>query len=79
MGVTITVAVTESAVLFVPVNEGVLPVPLAARPIAVLEFVHAKVVPDVVLVKAEAATVAVLQTIIFAGTSTIGVGLTVMV
>jgi len=49
VGVTVTVAVTGSAVLFVPENEGVFPVPLAARPIDGSEFVQVKVVPGVCL------------------------------
>ena len=56
-----------------------LPVPLAERPIVVLEFVHAKVVPGVVLVNTPEATLAPLQTVTFAGTTTTGVGFTVMV
>ena len=79
VGVTVTVDVTGLAVLFVPVKEGVFPVPLAARPIAALEFVHANVVPGVVLVKRPAATVAPLQTVTFAGTTTTGVGFIVIV
>ena len=79
VGVTVTVAVTGFAVIFVPVNEGVLPVPLDASPIVVLEFVHAKVVPGVVLVNAEAATETPLQTVMFAGTTTTGVGFIVIV
>ena len=78
-GVTVIVAVTGFAVLFVPVNDGVFPIPLAASPIEGVEFVHAKVVPGVVLVKAPAATNAPLQTTTFAGTTTTGVGLTVIV
>ena len=79
VGVTVTIDVTGLAVLFVPVNDGVLPVPLAARPIEGVEFVHAKVVPEVVLVKIPAATVDPLQTATFTGTTTTGVGLTVIV
>ena len=78
VGVTVTVAITGFAVLFAPVNDGVLPVPLAARPIEVLEFVHAKLAPEVVLVNTPAATVAPLQTVTFAGTTTTGVGLIVI-
>ena len=52
---------------------------MAASPIEVLEFVHANVVPGVVLVKTPAATVDPLQTATFAGTTTTGVGLTVIV
>ena len=79
VGVTVTVDVTGLAVLFVPVNDGVLPVPLAASPIEGVEFVHANVVPGVVLVYAEAATVAPLHTVIFAGTTTTGAGFIVIV
>ena len=79
VGVTVTVDVIGLAVTFVPVNDGVLPVPLAASPIEGVEFVHAKVVAGVVLVYAEAGTVAPLHTVIFAGTTTTGVGLTVIV
>ena len=73
------VAVTGNEVLFVPVNEGVFPVPLEASPIDASEFVQEKVAPGVVLVKLEAAIVAPLQTVIFAGTVTLGPGFTVMV
>jgi len=78
VGVTVTVATAGNEVLFIPVKEGVFPVPLAARPIAVLEFVHAKVVPGVVLVKLEAGIVTPLQTVMIAGTTTTGAGLTVI-
>ena len=44
-GVTIMVAVMGEFVALVVVNEGILPEPLAARPIAVLLFVQANVVP----------------------------------
>ena len=78
-GVTVIVAVTGSAVLFVPEKEKISPVPLAARPMDGSEFVQVKVVPGVVLVNAEAATERLLQTVMFAGTTTTGVGLTVIV
>ncbi len=78
-GVTVRLAVTGTAVLLIPVKEGVFPVPLAASPILASEFVHANVVPGVVLVNAEAATERLLQTVMFAGTTTTGVGLTVIV
>src|SRR5690606_41362552 len=42
---------------------GVLPVPEAAKPIAVLELVQVKVAPAGVEVKAEAGTLAPLQTV----------------
>jgi hypothetical protein len=40
-GVTVTVAVIGAAVPFVAVKEGTRPVPVAANPIAGLEFVQA--------------------------------------
>ena len=45
VGVTVIVAVIGEVVAFVAVNEGILPVPLAERPIAVLLFVHVNDVP----------------------------------
>jgi hypothetical protein len=45
VGVTVIVAVIGDVVAFVAVNEGILPEPLAARPIAVLLFVQVNVVP----------------------------------
>ena len=79
VGVTVSVAITEIAVLLVAVNAGVFPVPLAASPIEAYELVQSNVVPGVVLVKFEATIVAPLQTIISEGTTTAGVGLTVIV
>lgn len=63
------------AVELVAVNEGMLPVPLAANPMAVLEFVHVYVAPGGVLVKLVAATVLLLHTTILAGTVAVGVKL----
>jgi hypothetical protein len=40
LGVTVIVAVTGALVVLVAVNEAMLPVPLAPRPIDVLLFVH---------------------------------------
>ena len=45
VGVIVIVAVIGDVVALVAVNEGILPEPLAARPMAVLLFVHVKVVP----------------------------------
>ena len=45
IGVTAIVDVTGEVVALVAVNEGILPEPLAARPIAVLLFAHVNVVP----------------------------------
>lgn len=44
VGVTVTVAVTGALVKLVAVNEGILPVPLAANPMLVLLLVQANVV-----------------------------------
>jgi hypothetical protein len=44
-GVTVIVAVIGEFVAFAAVNEGMLPAPLAARPIELLLFVHVKDVP----------------------------------
>jgi hypothetical protein len=63
----------------VAVNEGWLPVPLAASPIAVFELVHANVPPVGVLVKLLAETEAPAHIVILAGTATTGVGFTVIV
>ena len=45
VGVTVIVAVIGEVVASVAMNEGILPEPLAASPIAVLLFVHVNVVP----------------------------------
>ena len=45
VGVTVIVAAIGEVVALVAVNEGILPEPLAARPIDVLLFVHVNVVP----------------------------------
>ncbi len=64
---------------FVAVNDGILPVPLDANPMAVLEFVQAKVPPPGVLTKFVAVTELLLQTEIFEGTVTLETGITVIV
>ena len=79
VGVTELVAVIAADVVLVAVNVGVLPVPLAAKPIAVFEFVHANVAPEGILVNALAGTYAPLHTVLFAGTVTVGKGFTVTV
>jgi hypothetical protein len=45
VGVTVIVALIGEVVAFVAVNEGMLPDPVAARPIVVLLFVQVNVVP----------------------------------
>ncbi|MBV6484102.1 MAG: hypothetical protein KFKLKKLM_00586 [Flavobacteriales bacterium] len=71
-------AVIGAVVVFVAVKEAISPVPLAAKPMLVLSFVQSKVVPVVGLVKFVAETVAALQTMVSIGTTTVGVGFTVM-
>jgi hypothetical protein len=84
-GQVFTVAITEIVAViglvpvFVALNEAMFPAPLAANPIAAFELVHEKVPPAGVLTNVVAATVPLLQTAIFAGTVTVGVGFTVMV
>ncbi len=76
--VTKTVPETEAAVLLLAaVNEAMLPLPLAAKPMLVLVLVQVKVPPAGVLVKVAAATVAPTHTETLAGTVTTGNGLTV--
>ena len=79
VGVTVIVDVTGFAVLFVPVNNGVFPVPLAARPIDATELIQSNVAPGVVLVYAEVATTEPLQITLSTGTTTAGPGFTVIV
>ena len=79
VGVTVMVDVIGLVPVLVAVNAGVFPVPLAAKPMVVLEFVHAKVAPAGVEAKAEAATAPPLQTVMFAGAVMDGFGFTVIV
>ena len=79
VGVTVTVAVIGLEVLLVAVNEGTLVVPLALKPMAVLEFVHAMVAPAGVLVKVSAFTVVPAHTVTFAGAVITGFGFTTTV
>jgi hypothetical protein len=46
VGVIVIVALMDDAVALVAVNDGMSPDPLAARPMAVLLFVHVNVVPE---------------------------------
>ena len=61
VGVIVIVAVTGAVVPLAAVKVGTLPEPLAARPIAVLLFVHVNVVPLTWPDKDVAAAVAPLQ------------------
>jgi len=59
VGVTVIVATTEDVPAFVAVNDAIFPVPLAARPIDGVLFVHAYVVvPPVLLVEKFTAAIA---------------------
>jgi hypothetical protein len=79
VGVTVIVEVIGDAVALVAVNPGVPPVPLAARPIAVLEFVQLKVAPAGVLTNVLAAMAVPAHTAIFGSGVAVGFGFTVKV
>jgi len=79
VGVTSMVAVIGFAEVLVALKPVMSPEPLAASPMAVLLLVQVYVAPLVGLIKLVAATDPPLQTVILAGTITVGVGLTVMV
>src|SRR4051812_23935064 len=78
-GVTVMVPEIALEPLLVAVNAGTLPVPLAARPIAVLEFVQVYVAPAGVLLSVLAGTASPSQYVPFAGAVMEGVGFTVTV
>jgi hypothetical protein len=77
-GVTVIVAVIGSAVALVAVNDAMLPLPDAASPIAVFEFVQLNVDPAVP-VKFTAVVAVPAHKVWFAGSVTVGVGFTVIV
>ena len=72
VGVTVMVAIIALAPVFAAVNDGTFPDPLAARPIAVFEFVQANEPPTGELAKAVAAKRSPFVFVIFAGTVTVG-------
>lgn len=79
-GVTVIVAVTGIVPVFTAANDGMLPEPLAAKPMLVLLFVQLNTVPATAPVKAIACVGAPLQTVCAVGVAdTVGVGFTVMV
>jgi len=78
-GVTVMVAEIAPVPVFVAVKAGISPVPLAARPIAVLEFVQVKAVPVTEPVNVSGPIVAPVQAEMSAGSVTAGNGFTVMV
>ena len=79
VGVTVIVPVIAADVVLVAVNAGALPVPLAVKPIAVFEFVHANMAPFGVLANADAAMDAPVHTVMLVGCVTDGKGFTVTV
>lgn len=75
----VIVAVIGTVPLFTATKEGMSgTVPLAARPIAVLLFVHVMVVFVLLLLKESGPTVAPAQTVMLAGVKMSGVGLIVI-
>lgn len=78
-GVTVMVAITGALVVFVAVNDGIFPLPLAAKPMEVLLFVQLNPVPLTAPVKFIALVIALLHKAWLAGCTTLGVGFTVMV
>lgn len=78
-GVTVIVAVTGAAPELVAVNDGMFPLPEAARPMPALSLVQLNVVPPTAPEKLTAAVVAPLHKVWSAGSTTFGVGCTVMV
>lgn len=77
--ITVIVAVIGALVVFVAVNDGISPVPLAASPIEMLSFVQLKLLPLTLPVKFTVLVVALLHKTWLAGCTTFGVGLTVIV
>jgi hypothetical protein len=80
VGVIVIVAVIGVEPVFIAVNDGILPLPLAANPMVGSLFVQAKVVPLTELLKAMDVIAKLLQTVCIDGVATTsGVGLTVIV
>ena len=73
------VAVIGALVVLVAAKEAMLPVPLAARPIAVLLLVQLYTVPVTAPLKVTAVVLAPLHTTSLDTAFTVGVGLTVIV
>ena len=78
-GVTVILAVTAEAPVFVPVKAGMFPVPAAASPIPGSVLVQLNVAPAGVLVKLMAGTNCVLHRLLFASAVITGTGFTVTV
>ena len=73
------VAVTGTSPVFIAVNEGMLPLPLAANPMELVLLVQLYTVPATVPEKLMAAVVALLHTTWLDIAFTVGEGLTVIV
>jgi len=78
-GVTVIVATMGAFPVLKAVKAAILPIPLAARPMEGVLFIHLKTTPLGVPVKLTAVVRLPLQTTWLAGWLTVGVGLTVMV
>ena len=79
-GVTVIVAVTGTLVILITLNDAILPVPLAARPIDGVLFTQLNVVPATGPLNITGAVGALLHTVWLGGTGlTVGVGFTVTV
>jgi hypothetical protein len=72
VGVTVMVAIIALAPVFAAVNDGIFPVPLAPKPIAVFEFVQVNEPPTGELAKAVATKISPFVFVMFAGTVTVG-------
>ena len=79
VGVTVMVPAIAALVVLVAVKAGMLPVPVAARPMAGLLLVQVKVAPAGTLVSVTAATAAPAHFVWLGGTVTVAKGSTVMV
>ena len=79
LGVTMIVATCVVVPLLVAVNEAMVPVPLAARPMLVLLLVQLYVLPATAPLNDTAVVAAPLHNVWFDTVATVGVGLTVMV
>jgi hypothetical protein len=75
----VMVAIMADVVVLVAVKPGVLVVPLATKPIAVLELVHVKVAPVGVLINPFEGTAAPAQYVRLGSASTVGNGFTVTI
>ena len=76
-GVTVMEPLIGTFVLFVAINDGMLPDPFAARPIVVLSFIQVKVVPKTGPVGESNVVVSPLQNSLFMRLLIVGVGFTV--